>query len=683
MHHRRGRLRHEIIRLTIVLPVKFRLVGVLLVAALFVGGVAPASGGAAAQEPTVLEEINFRNNLIAAQESLLNTYRCLFNIDIGVVPGGCVDGQPARGPIPPDVFEGVPTSSEIEIRDQLVAAQESLLNTYRCLFNVDTEIVPDGCASQPDPPESPEGVDSGPVPTGNTGRIDGAILTTECTDDRPRGGTLTIGVPSDMKGWDPAHDDGMNPSGATRMTALYDSLFYLDLTTGQLVPGLAESITTEDNQVFTLKLREGVNFTDGTPLDADAFIWNVEYHKNPAVQSRYGYPASLISSIEKLDALTLEITARNVDATFPQIFADQLAWMMSPSAYRSGQDPVSGLNAEINQNPIGVGAGPFMFESRIDDRWVVLVRNPDYFRDGCPYLDKVIFMAISNSGARYAALGEGNVDIAYDTSMENLRDAVANGVNTTTKTDNYGHTWLLNSDKAPFNVRSCRVAVAHAIDYDTVNDVAWDGLKVVNRSVMAPGSPWLDPDAELPGYDPAAAAASLAKCEDELGAPLEFETFCTEASVNVLLANTLVDMWKAADIRATANCLELGEAVSAVFSRDFVASPWGIPIDDPDRLFDIYFGDSTVDGVCGQFPGSRNVTYSCFPEFDAALTLGRQGLTFEERFEGYSRFQRKFAQEVPVVVMAKDFRGYYWSDEVSGVFMSQPGGLLLAFTAKV
>ena len=101
--------------------VKARLVGALVVAALFGGVVAPASSMASAQESSILDEINFRNRLVAAQESLLNTYRCLFNIDIGIVPGGCVDGQPAGGPLAPDEFQGVPTASEVEVRDTLVA----------------------------------------------------------------------------------------------------------------------------------------------------------------------------------------------------------------------------------------------------------------------------------------------------------------------------------------------------------------------------------------------------------------------------------------------------------------------------------------------------------------------------------------------------------------------------------
>ena len=171
-----------------------------------------------------------------------------------------------------------------------------MLNTYRCLFDVDTEIVPDGCRGEDERTE--ETVDR-PVPTGNTGRIGGAILTTKCNDDRPRGGTLTIGVPYGMKGWDPTLDDGSHAPGATRMTALYDALFYLDLSTGQLVPGLAESITTDDNQVFTLKLREGINFTDGTRFDADAFVWNVKHHQNPAARSVYAYQASQFSILTR------------------------------------------------------------------------------------------------------------------------------------------------------------------------------------------------------------------------------------------------------------------------------------------------------------------------------------------------------------------------------------------------
>lgn len=113
--------------------------------ALVVGVVTPASGVASAQSSAILEEIAVRDKLVAAQESLLNTYRCLYDIDTHAVAGGCVHGKPARGPIASGEFQGVPTAEDVAVRDKLIAAQELLLNAYRCRFDVDTQLVPGGC----------------------------------------------------------------------------------------------------------------------------------------------------------------------------------------------------------------------------------------------------------------------------------------------------------------------------------------------------------------------------------------------------------------------------------------------------------------------------------------------------------------------------------------------------------
>ncbi|WP_419927253.1 RCC1 domain-containing protein [Candidatus Poriferisocius sp.] len=90
-------------------------------------------------------EVESRDSLIASQEALLNVYRCLFDVDTGVVPGGCADGKPTLPPAAAQPFDGVPAEEELARRDVLVARQEALLNVYRCLFDIDTEIVPGGC----------------------------------------------------------------------------------------------------------------------------------------------------------------------------------------------------------------------------------------------------------------------------------------------------------------------------------------------------------------------------------------------------------------------------------------------------------------------------------------------------------------------------------------------------------
>ena len=84
-----------------------------------------------------------RDQLIADQENLLNTYRCLFEVDTEVVPGGC----PTPDFVTPGAAPANPTQHDIEVRDQLIESQEALLNTYRCRFGVDTEIVPYECAN--------------------------------------------------------------------------------------------------------------------------------------------------------------------------------------------------------------------------------------------------------------------------------------------------------------------------------------------------------------------------------------------------------------------------------------------------------------------------------------------------------------------------------------------------------
>ena len=111
------------------------------VAGLLVLGLGAALPHASAQSVSDLE---MRDQLIANQENLLNTYRCLFGVDTGVVPGGCPNpDQVSPGPAPAN-----PTQNDIDVRDGLIQNQEALLNVYRCRFDVDTQLVPGGCSQE-------------------------------------------------------------------------------------------------------------------------------------------------------------------------------------------------------------------------------------------------------------------------------------------------------------------------------------------------------------------------------------------------------------------------------------------------------------------------------------------------------------------------------------------------------
>ncbi|WP_419929667.1 hypothetical protein [Candidatus Poriferisocius sp.] len=112
---------------------------------------ADAQGGS--RGPT-LHDISVRDELIADQEALLNIYRCNFDVNTHLVPGGCVSGKPGHGRQGPAPFEGPPTRADISKRDWLIAVQELDLNIFRCRFKVDTHVIPGGCPTEP--PEFPE-----------------------------------------------------------------------------------------------------------------------------------------------------------------------------------------------------------------------------------------------------------------------------------------------------------------------------------------------------------------------------------------------------------------------------------------------------------------------------------------------------------------------------------------------
>jgi len=134
-------------------------IGVVL--ALVVAAIVVIAGPIAASAQTVAD-VAARDQLIANQEALLNTYRCRFDIDTQIVPGGCSDGAPAQPAAGPSPFAGTPNNADIAARDILIWTQETLLNTYRCRFDIDTQIVPGGCidgipapVDQPEPPLAP------------------------------------------------------------------------------------------------------------------------------------------------------------------------------------------------------------------------------------------------------------------------------------------------------------------------------------------------------------------------------------------------------------------------------------------------------------------------------------------------------------------------------------------------
>src|SRR5436190_1530404 len=109
-----------------------------------------------------------------------------------------------------------------------------------------------------------------------------------------RGGTLTMLAVSDPPGLDPTQLQNAGPADAVPAAAVFDTLLYTDYSSSALIPQTAESLTSADALTWTLKLRPGITFTDGTPYDANAVRFNYLRLQDPNNRAVRAAEANLI-----------------------------------------------------------------------------------------------------------------------------------------------------------------------------------------------------------------------------------------------------------------------------------------------------------------------------------------------------------------------------------------------------
>ena len=217
-----------------------------------------------------------------------------------------------------------------------------------------------------------------------------------------QGGTLTVADFGEPRSLDTTKTYANGATGGSALAAVYDTLMRYDFESSTFEPQLAESLTSnDDNTVWTLKLRDGVKFTDGTPLDADAFLANLKYY-----EASYGYQFQLllgnIAKTEKTDDLTVVFTMRGPWARFPNMLAQGPGMVMAPAAYK---DP---------ENFKPIGAGPFVFDHYSPGEELVLNANKDYW-NGAPHLDalRFVWLGAVDDTPKLEALKSGAADTAF------------------------------------------------------------------------------------------------------------------------------------------------------------------------------------------------------------------------------------------------------------------------------
>ncbi|HEX7039978.1 MAG TPA: ABC transporter substrate-binding protein [Trueperaceae bacterium] len=315
-------------------------------------------------------------------------------------------------------------------------------------------------------------------------------------------GTITVGAPTEPPTLDPQLDAG-GPSSVVQ-ESIFETLVAFDQNM-VLQPHLATGWEVSDDGLeYTFTLREGVTFHDGTPLNAEAvkFTFDRALGEVDGRQSRYVTLLSQLDRVEVVDDLTVRFVLKQPFAPFINNLAQLGNAIISPTAYQE-------LGDGFGRQP--VGTGPFRIVEWVTGQSITLERNPDYWQDGLPLLDGVVFRYIPDGSSRVIALESGEVDLILQVPEPDFLRLEAEGQFQTYKAETLRTVFLwFNPNQPPFDDVAVREAITMAVDREGIGAAILEGLH--RPATQASFSPNVFGVSEMEHqlvYDPEAAAAAL------------------------------------------------------------------------------------------------------------------------------------------------------------------------------
>jgi len=286
-----------------------------------------------------------------------------------------------------------------------------------------------------------------------------------------QGGDITVGIFNQLLST--CYSPNAANSALGVMRTVYEGLVE-QRADGKIVPYLAESITpSADYKTWTIGLRSGITFHDGTPMNVQAVVTNLQAIRGLTASAlgrhTLGSGVPLVANIK--DVRPASATAVTIELWNGQKDFDE--WL-----YASGRFFMRSLSTMGNAQlcaTSGKGTGPFMFQS-VSPTEVKVVRNPNYWRKDkngvqLPYLNSITFKYIAQAAQRANGLKSGTLDAAGFTSAGEIKQIVNVQANTKVATisspDDYYAMNMFNTAIAPFNNKNARLAVAYAFDLDT------------------------------------------------------------------------------------------------------------------------------------------------------------------------------------------------------------------------
>lgn len=448
-----------------------------------------------------------------------------------------------------------------------------------------------------------------------------------------KGGILKISAPSNPSSLDPA--TGGAGSDHAILWTMFDTLVEWDYDTLQPKPGMAEWAFPEPT-TMVLKIKPGIQFHDGTPMDAQAVKFNLDRNRTDA---RSNIKAELVNvtEVEVTGPLEVKLKLKQPDAALPAILSDRSGMMASPKA-------VTALGAEHDRKP--VGAGPWKFVSWADNQSVVVTRHDQYWQEGKPYLDGVEIAIIPElaTGLRSVIAGQRNLAYHLAPRLKPVIDRAKN-VKLVTGPTLYCFQIYFNYGKGPLTDVRIRQAINYAIDRDAYVKGAMSGFGEPARMNL-PEQHWAYAKsvAGLYPYDPDKAKKLLAEAGVAGGLDLTFGGYTDQDSVR--RAEIVMDHLGKVGIRAKFTNGTVAEISGQFFGAekkfDALLSAWtGRP--DPSMSFSLMYAKDAYYNA-----GRAEVS----PELSRLLVESRAKEDLGFRKEVFEKIQRIVMEQALVAPLA-------------------------------
>ena len=429
------------------------------------------------------------------------------------------------------------------------------------------------------------------------------------------GGTVTIGTNTDVYTFDPAKCGlGEGPQCA----AVFGTLLIFDSASKKFVPRMAKSfVSSKDGLEWTLKLRPNVKFSDGTPFNADAVIFNWNRIIDPATGSPSAALASTIAW-HKVDDLTINLDLKQPNYQLPWALTYSFGMIGSPAGIKAA-------GANVGTTP--VGAGPFVLANWAHQSEMKFTRNPKYWDSPRPYLDNLNFKIITADDLRADALRNNEIQIdlgyvgkvAHQLVGEGFVDAVDPA---------FVGSGLQMSAALPFvKDPDVRLAFAKLLDAKQIVDALYPE-EVIPKKLIGDGLPFSN-SVSLPKHDVAGAQKLIdayLKRTGQKSITVNFEYAANSTLVGQLAVLVQAQLEKAKGVTVTVTPLDPAAESAAAAAGKVAIEQGGIFGSNPDALYDTFHSG-----------GALNSSHYSSPALDKQLELTRSAPTVAERDAAYSK----------------------------------------------